>query len=240
MIFLDLNDNCQIRDKDAFLAEIEEIVRLIQKPGFCAESKRPIKMARAALNRSLREKTKNDPIQANLSENKAYDKTGSQNESSNGLYEAVSWLMWNQKGHKGKGGKQNWEWNGKNKGGKQEWDGGKGKVKFDNIAWLRKLERYQAVNAQGEQVELKTLIFCRWLESRNGCRQNLANGAQCLFCHDKATSFVVRQGHNVDTAFDVFTRWAATRGYTVTERPEAANGQKGAKGGKGAAKGGKV
>lgn len=224
---IELNDNCCIRDADSFLAEVEEMVRIMHCPEFCAEKKKPISLARAALSRALKAKDKSG---ANVGETKHHNKANQNDGDSKNLYDALSWLWWqpNQKGKqsgsKGKGGKGKYE---------NDWNQGKDRAKFDNVAWLRKIERYKMTNAAGETVEIKPLLHCRWVESRQGCNR----GDQCQFSHEKAQSFSVRWNATVDSAFDTFIRWAATKGYTVVENPEAIAEQKGkgknGKGGKG-------
>lgn len=207
---LDLNDNCQVRDSDSFLSEIEEMVRQLHRMEYCVEDQKPIQMARAALSRALKKKEKNEPVKF---EGKGYAKNfQAVNVQDYNWYDGMPWAPWSYKG-KGK------EWQPKGKNGKQSWTNGKDQVKFDNVAWLRKIDRYQAVDANGAEVEIKPLLFCRWVESRSGCRGTLANGQNCQFAHDKRNAFVVRANQTVDAAFEVFIRWAATRGYVVTERP---------------------
>lgn len=224
---LEMADNCEVRERDMYMSEVEAIVRVINKSSFNYIEANPLNMIRLALGRVLRQKVKES------SEQTLQIAKGVPAYCTPADPRAPAWQVgypfpdhgfnwygnWKKDGKKGKGKNENGH-TAPEKGSQK----GSGK-RFDKIALLKRVSAFTATDANGTVVDLKSLLYCLWKDSKAGCSKN-----PCHFSHEKNGAFTCRGNASVDEIWDSFQRWAAIRGYKIT--PISNKGAKG--GGKGA------
>lgn len=202
---LEIHDHCTMEDRDISMSELESIARAINKLGFPFNAASPLNLISLAVGRAMMTKPK-----GNVAAQSATPTAITPTPICTTVPAMPPWVS----------NPQWWNWgNPKNEEKNRKGNGKEKKDKngdtFDKTALLKLTSAWKVTGAAGNAVDIKTLLYCLWKDSKNGCTGGKSN-QQRHFSHDKpgrAKTFVINVKMAAGAAFEAFKRWAVANGY---------------------------